>query len=256
MQKNRLEWEALKKQLAAQFAPAAKEVLENFGKLVAGAGQALIDSGIIEGVAEILEMLANMITPLANLLSTADEAPGRLKPVYEILHTIALVFAAIEDAMTAIAGLAPWNWGSGMFKNAIGLGYNSGNANNVQRLQMQRAGTLDQYDEYYANKQGKTTYSGLGYDTATGQYYDERTGNYVPRPGQNAGGTDNWRGGLTWVGEARSERVALPAGASIYSSQDSLGASTINNYITVNGLQELEALLTWIESRRVRSRMR
>ena len=225
VEKNRLEWEALKKQLAAEFAPAAKKVMESFGKLVTGAGEALIESGIIDGVAEILETLANMITPLANLLSTADEAPGRLKPVYEILHTIALVIAAIEDALTAIAGLAPWNWGSGMFKNAIGLGYSSGNANNVQRLQMQRKGTLDQYDEFYGN---------------------------------NAGGSDSWRGGLTWVGEAGPELVALPQGSQIYSNQDSrqLGGDTF--YITIDAasVKEFNDIVEMAQSARVRARMR
>lgn len=199
--KNELQWDALKRQIAAQFAPAATTALENFGKLVGAAGDALVDSKIIEGVGEILEMLSAMLSPLTNLLSTADDAPNRLRPVYEILHAIALTLAAANDALTAIAGLAPWNWGSGMLKNALGLGYGSGNANSVQRLQMQRAGTLEQYDEFY---------------------------------GRNAGGTDSWRGGLTWVGEAGPELVALPSGSQVYNAQDSRNMGGNTFYITID----------------------
>lgn len=199
--KNELQWDALKRQIAAQFAPAATTALENFGKLVGAAGDALVDSKIIEGVGEILEMLSAMLSPLTNLLSTADDAPNRLRPAYEILHAIALTLAAANDALTAIAGLAPWNWGSGMLKNALGLGYGSGNANNVQRLQMQRAGTLEQYDEFY---------------------------------GRNAGGTDSWRGGLTWVGEAGPELVALPSGSQVYNAQDSRNMGGNTFYITID----------------------
>jgi TP901 family phage tail tape measure protein len=35
-------------------------------------------------------------------------------------------------------------------------------------------------------------------------------------PGRNATGTDNWRGGLTWVGERGMELVDLPAGSKVY----------------------------------------
>lgn len=37
----------------------------------------------------------------------------------------------------------------------------------------------------------------------------------------NASGTDNWRGGLTWVGESGPELVALPRGSAIHSAQES-----------------------------------
>lgn len=37
----------------------------------------------------------------------------------------------------------------------------------------------------------------------------------------NAAGDENWRGGLTWVGEGGPELVSLPRGSQIYSSQES-----------------------------------
>lgn len=39
--------------------------------------------------------------------------------------------------------------------------------------------------------------------------------------GYNASGTDNWRGGLTWVGERGPELVELPQGAKIHPAQES-----------------------------------
>jgi len=44
---------------------------------------------------------------------------------------------------------------------------------------------------------------------------------YWGAAGYNAAGTDNWRGGLTWVGESGPELVSLPRGSAIYSNQES-----------------------------------
>ena len=40
--------------------------------------------------------------------------------------------------------------------------------------------------------------------------------------GHNAAGTDNWRGGLTWVGELGPELVDLPKGAQVYDHNESM----------------------------------
>lgn len=54
-------------------------------------------------------------------------------------------------------------------------------------------------------------------------------------PGRNASGTQNWRGGLTWVGERGPELIDAPKGTRIYSNEESerkAGASTTvtNNF--------------------------
>lgn len=41
--------------------------------------------------------------------------------------------------------------------------------------------------------------------------------------GRNASGTDNWRGGLTWVGEQGPEIIDLPKGSKVYSHEQSAG---------------------------------
>jgi hypothetical protein len=74
--------------------------------------------------------------------------------------------------------------------------------------------------------------------------------------GINAAGTDNWRGGLTWVGESGPELVSLPRGSQIYSNQESRGMGG-GQYITINvqGIQQLDEVVRWYESRRVVGRM-
>jgi phage-related protein len=49
-------------------------------------------------------------------------------------------------------------------------------------------------------------------------YMDEEVGNV----GNNAAGTDNWRGGLTWIGEQGPELVNLPRGAQVYNHNESM----------------------------------
>lgn len=46
--------------------------------------------------------------------------------------------------------------------------------------------------------------------------------------GWNAGGTNNWRGGLTWVGETGPELVSLPRGSAIYPAQESRQIAAAN----------------------------
>ena len=215
VQLNNLEWEALKKQIAAQFAPASKEALENFSNLVSAAGKALIDSKIIEGVGEIFGFLSNMMEPLTDLLSTSDTVPDRLSPVYEVLHGIAGVIAWINDAANVAIGLiqtltvvgAP----SGLKRigNALGYGASSGTYSNLQKWQ--GAGTV-----------------------SSGNYYNSQTGRWEGNYGRNAGGTDNWRGGLTWVGENGPELVELPQGSKIMTAQESRNTGGVKNfYFTV-----------------------
>lgn len=213
VQKNNLEWEALKRQIAAQFAPAAKEALENFAKLVNAGGRALTESGIIVGVGELFTFLSNMLQPITDLLSTADGAPGRLSPVYEVLHGIAGVLAWITDAANVAIGLlqtltivgAP----SGLKRigTALGYGASSGSYSNLQKWQQSS-------DRYYA--------------AANGNYYDSTTGMWTGNYGHNASGNDNWRGGLTWVGENGPELVSLPSGSQIMNAQDSRGLGSVH----------------------------
>ena len=134
-------------------------------------------------------------------------------------------FLGALQTMTLVGAVVPIGGKTGIqrMSDAAGFGYGSGNANNFQRQQMIHAGTWDQYASYY---------------------------------GRNATGNDNWRGGLTWVGESGPELAYLPRGTQIANAQDSMNAGGVQNYyINVNGVQELDEIITWFNSRRVTARM-
>ena len=76
--------------------------------------------------------------------------------------------------------------------------------------------------------------------------------------GHNATGTDNWRGGLTWVGEAGPELVALPRGSQIYSNQESrsMAGVTIGTVvIEARTIRELNDLVRIFRGAQIEGRM-
>ena len=75
----------------------------------------------------------------------------------------------------------------------------------------------------------------------------------------NAAGTDNWRGGLTWVGEAGPELVALPRGSQIYSNQESrsMAGVTIGTVvIEARTIRELNDLVRIFQGAQIEGRMK
>ena len=218
-----------KDMIATEWSPTAKHALEEFDKLITAAGKALIDSGIIQGFGELVDYGIALLSPITSLLEAADGAPGRLRPVYEVLHGIAGLFAWIADAGQVVAGILTLDFNK--IGTALGFGAKYGNYSNMQLWQ--------------------------GRGDTTGNYYDENIGAWVGNYGHNAAGTQNWRGGLTWVGESGAELVRLPKGSQIYNAQDSREmTSTVNNYITVNGIEQLDEIIRWYEGRQVTARMR
>ena len=77
----------------------------------------------------------------------------------------------------------------------------------------------------------------------------------------NAAGTDNWRGGLTWVGESGPELVALPRGSRIWNNQESqqvtaAGTDTSRmEALLARNVQLLEQISGEFSGLRVRRRM-
>ncbi|MBN8987416.1 MAG: hypothetical protein J0H42_04170 [Rhizobiales bacterium] len=60
--------------------------------------------------------------------------------------------------------------------------------------------------------------------------------------GKNAEGTDNWRGGLTWVGEKGPELLNLPRGAQIVpndvATRSQAGGSILNNFMVAGDVSQ------------------
>ena len=185
-QKLQLTIEGNKRQLAADFAPAAKAAMELFSDVVAKAGQMLERSGLITNLASIIESLISILRTGGEILQGIPGFNTALDVLRVTLGAVAQFVAVIADAADLIKSVLSLDFSGA--KNALGFGYGSGNANNYQRTVMQQNGTWDQYSSFY---------------------------------GHNATGTENWRGGLTWVGETGPELVDLPRGSKIMSNEDS-----------------------------------
>lgn len=220
-QKLQLTIEANRKQLAADFAPAAQSAMELFSDVVRKAGEMLERSGLITNLASIIQSLIDILRTGGEILTGLPGFNTALDALRVTLGAVAQFVAVIADAADLIKSVLSLDF-SGV-KNALGFGYGSGNANNYQRTVMQQNGTWDQYASFY---------------------------------GYNAGGTENWRGGLTWVGEAGPELVDIPRGSDIYSNQESrqLGGNTVFN-ISVNGIRELDEVVSWYKNRQLMERM-
>lgn len=103
--------------------------------------------------------------------------------------------------------------------------------------------------------------TGLGWNLSSGQMSNlqklQRSGpDYVS---YNAAGTENWRGGLTWVGESGPEIVSLPGGSRIYSNEESrrlAGGDVYNITIPAKDVQEFNDIVRIAKSARQRERMR
>ena len=251
-QKMQLQIEATKNQLAVEFAPAAEAALEAFANLVKLGGDALARSGIITG-------LASLVESLAGVLGLTDEAAQRtipgvtqaLHPLQQVLSSIAVLTAGLGDLMNLISGMDPWNWSSGKFTTALGLNYGKGSPSNIQRVRMQQEGTLAQYESWYG------VGGQYGYDYDSNRYYDRETGWYYDGNPYNAAGTSNWRGGLTWVGENGPELVRLPRGSQVLTAQESrnAGGNTFNITISAADVREFNDIIRIAENARIMARM-
>jgi len=234
-QKLQLQIEANRRQLAADFAPAAKAAMELFTDVVKKAGEMLERSGLIENLATLLKAIADIGKSLMSLM---DGIPSWMNPLQQLSNAfkgLAIVVATVADAVQAINGLAFWNWGSGRFSTAMGWNRNNGELSHTQTV-------------LYGDADGFVL------DPNTGKY----VGNYGYSNAFNAGGTENWRGGLTWVGEAGPELVALPQGSSIYSNQESQSMGGDTFYITIDAksVKEFNDIVEMAKTARIRSRMR
>lgn len=253
-QRMQLTIEATKKQMAADFAPASKAAMDTFSAAIKAGADMLQKSGIIKAIAGIVESLANIIKAATGLTETTIPAMGsKMTWLQSTLNGVAQLLAAIADFANIVTGIVTLDWDR--IKTGLGLNYKNGQANNVQRVTMQQNGTLAQYDNFYGGWQ-----QNYGYDANTGRYYDKNSGNYVqydPRYNYNATGNDNWRGGLTWVGEAGPELVSLPGGTQILNAQDSrnLGGDTFYVTIDAKSVKEFNDIVEMAQSARVRRRM-
>lgn len=222
-QRMNLTIDAAKKQIAADFAPASEAAMKLFSDVVLKAAEALERSGLIENLAIIIESMIDILRSIGDIVTSIPGLKQGIDVATNAFSGLAMVCAAIADVSDIVAGLLTLDFSR--VGTALGLGYGSGNANNVQRARMRQEGSLEQYDSFY---------------------------------GHNATGNDSWRGGLTWVGESGPELVSLPQGSQIYNSQDSRNAGGVHIdtvVIDAKNVKEFNDVVRVFSGLRVASRM-
>lgn len=270
--------DSVKNQIAVEMAPTVEKFYTSWGNLMESAGKALVDSGIIDGLGQILDAVSGLFEGVNQIIGvTLPGAEEGMKKIYPVLSTIGALLASMADAIDVIKSLNIVGIVNGDLWNALGLGYGSGHANHYQTWRMQQEGTYDQYQSYYQNKwesestQNRQTHSSgasgsfsatpssspsgnVFYDSRTGKWYDKDTGWEVPG---HAAGSPNWRGGLTWVGENGPELVNLPRGSQILNAQDSrnAGGTVFNITIPAKDIKEFNDIVRIAESAAILARM-
>ena len=247
-QQMQMQLDATKKQMAAEFAPTSKDVMTTFADLVKKGGEALTRSGILSGLGEIVQTSLDLIRTLGDLINVFVPLDDSLSVLKVTLYGVAYLMAAIADAASAVKSILTLDWTG--FTNALGFGYGSGYANNTQRVTMSYNGDLAAYDEFYGGR----------------QYYQGRSngGAFIVSPigsliyGHNASGDQNWRGGLTYLGENGPEAALLPSGTQILSAQDTraLGGDTFYITIDAKNVREFNDIVEIAQTARVRGRMK
>jgi hypothetical protein len=225
--------EAVTKQISAEYAPYMTEALGDTANFIQKIGKAFVESGVVDKFGSILSSATQILEPLGDLtVAILPALDAALKP-------IATTMALIADTTNLLVGLLTLN--GDKIKTALGLNMSSGQLSNMQQLQYK--GALSSGSSYV---------SGMGY---TG------TGGYMGADGkwhQNAAGTDNFIGGVTWVGENGPEPVWLPQGSRIGTNQEGRslsGGDTYNFIVQANEIREIDSFIRRMKNQRRMARM-
>ncbi len=212
--------EALKNQIAVEFAPYLEDSTKKLTEFVSGLGKDIKNSGIVDAFGMLLETVTNLIPQNKELV-------GTISPIEAALRPVAYLVAAIADTLQFISSVVRLDFKSAGAAMGIGGSY-SNPVNNQQRLQTQwqqndynRAAEANGYGQYYANGKWYSDYDNYLYDQWDSIQGDKGSFEYWKQlNGYNAGGSENWRGGFTWVGENGPEPVWLPRGSRIGTAQE------------------------------------
>lgn len=225
--------EAVTKQISAEYAPYMTEALTDTADFIKKIGKAFVDSGVVDKFGSILTSATQILEPLGDLtVAVLPALDAALKP-------IATTMALIADTTNLVVGLLTLN--GDKIRTALGLNISSGQLSNMQQLQYK-----------VALSSGMSYVSGTGY---TG------TGGYMGADGkwhQNAAGTDNFIGGVTWVGENGPEPVWLPQGTRIGTNQEGRslsGGDTYNFIVQANEIREIDDFIRRMKNQRRVARM-
>lgn len=240
--------DAVKNQMAAEFAPYLTKALEDIRELIQKVGKALVESGAVDAFGSILESSVALLEPLGSLISAVLPAlTAALKPIAE---TVAL----IADTANVIVGLFTFN--GDKIKTALGLNASSGQLSNMQRASgayngyrySQSAGWIT--EGTYTDAELRSMYnSEVSAGTAQGTFEAWKNAGSWRR---NASGTDWFPGGRTLLSEHGAETAILPQGTRILTAQETrqTGGDTYNITIDAHTVREFEDILRIVQERR------
>lgn len=213
--------EGVTNQLAAKFAPSMTKVFEDCKAFIEKVGKAMKESGLIEAFGSILKSVGSLLAPLGNLIE-------KILPALKIvLDPIASVIALIADTLSVIVGIFTLDWD--LISTGLGIGISNGKMSSQQNM---------------ANRNSSSV-------------WDPVLGSWVGNGAYNASGTDNWRGGMTWVGENGPEQVYLPSGARVATAQESrrTGGDIYNINIDAKNVKEFNDIVRIAKNERITTRM-
>ena len=222
-------------QIAGEYAPYMTEALGNTKDFIDKIGTSLTKSKIVESFGSILTSASGLLEPIGTLA-------GYLMPALaKSMEGVAYTFALIADTANVVAGILTFDWNK--ISTGLGLNVSSGQLSNTQKL-------------YYKDALEYTTY-----DPTTGTWVGNAYNGYVQAGSgfvpYNAVGTDNFPGGVTWVGENGPEQVYLPRGTQILNAQESRLTGGDVFYITIEArtIQEFMDIVRMAQAQRRMQRM-
>ena len=263
--------EAVKKQLAAEFAPYLTQFYSDTAKATQDLGKGIRDSGIVDSFGMLLETVGGILNPMDQLSNY------RVPALTKALRPLAEIMAGIADTADFVSSLLRLDFKGA--SAAAGFLYSYGTKNNVQTLKDKwtatdtNAATLSNgYGSYYDSETGKyygslEAYANAQYEAlwAAGDKSISGTSqavwveDFIGKLRGNASGTDNWPGGFTRVGENGPEAMYLPAGTRITSASETrYGAGDIyidRIVIDAKNVKEFEDVVQLVQNWRVSARM-
>lgn len=249
--------EAAKNKLAVEFAPSMTEAMETQTELVQDLGTALADSGAVSAFGSILESAVGLLSPLG-------EAEDRAETLTDALKPLAMLLAGIADTMTVIAGLAHLlhglfgfggiseiSGGWDMMKTGLGLNTSSGKLSAMGKVEYADALKSSGYDESAGawTSNSYSEYEASGFNGSYEYWLQQRS--------RNSTGNDNWRGGLTWVGENGPELAYFPRGTEILNATESrevVGGDTFYITIDAKNVREFNEIVRIAQTARMNAR--
>jgi len=262
--------DAINQQMASIMAPALQELTEGWSNLKTEGLQLIIDSGIIDFLADVIEVIGVVIDFVGDMIEVLNALLHPIKTLNEVFGISNTTLE--ENAKLTKESTKAHN------EQKTALDEQANSAERATRAMKQ----LTQEQKNYLKSIGITadnigTIDGnyvqaiKGYD-GTVNYYNVDTADYSwadkidwgdsnsvdMRTKRNASGSYNFRGGYTWVGESGAELVKLPSGSQIYNSQDSrnIGGNTFYVTIDAKNVKEFNDIVAMAQNSRVASRMR